>query len=176
MRFGPRTSTLGRAAALVRLQLLRHGCSDRLPQRDARVAVDERCTRRFPTREAVPRAPPRRRRLSFYFRVPAPSRMRFGFDRTCAVRLPPRIQRRDVAVADHRNSVRPIAAGLRQTSPRKLLAKKPTSSIDRKEHGVRRALSARRSPVNFVAHRGPCAELRSWALHAESRLTVRSVG
>ena len=102
---------------------------DRLPQRDARVAVDERCTRRFPTREAVPRASPRRCCLSFYFRVPAPSHMRPGLDRMCAARLPPRINRRDLAVADHRSSVCPIAAGPCQTSARKLLAKKPISSI-----------------------------------------------
>ena len=142
------------------------GSPDRLLLYDARVADDERCARRSRTREAVPRASPRRCCLSFYFRVPAPSHMRPGLDRMCAARLPPRINRRDLAVADHRSSVCPIAAGPCQTSARKLLAKKPISSIGGKEHGVRRALSARRSPVKFFPHRGRRAELRSWALHA----------
>ena len=56
------------------------GSPDRLLLYDARVADDERCARRPPTREAVPRASPRRRGESLDFRVAAAPRTRAEFD------------------------------------------------------------------------------------------------
>ena len=154
---------------------------DRLPQRDARVAVDERCTRRFPTREAVPRASPRRHGPSFDFRVAASSHTLPGLDGTSAVRLPPRRNRRDLAAGDlfvrkRRNwATRALGSCKKRKSYLSRIA-----SIGGKENGVRRALTRRvEVPSSFFL-----IEVRvlSYA-HALSilpksgaRLTVRSVG
>ena len=113
-RRGPRCETIQDAPSRPSKQ------RDRLLLRDARVANDERCARRSPTREAVQRASPRRRGESFDFRVAAAPHTRAEFDGTCAVRLPPRVNRRDLAVSDRRRSACQKAAELGHTGPTKL--------------------------------------------------------
>ena len=111
------------------------------------MAADERCARRFPTREALPRASPRRHGPSFDFRVAASSHTLPGLDGTSAVRLPPRRNRRDLAAGDtaalfvqkRRNwATRALGSCKKRKSYLSRIA-----SIGGKENGVRRALTRR---------------------------------